>query len=449
MNLRRIGTEARRTILRRSILWFITTFSLLLGLLGLFAAFANTGLDTPMNATYLFAPLAVCPIATRLMVRDREHGGALVGATTPLTWPESLLAKVVTTLVLTPVAALVSLPILYTMTLATAPGAFGHLLGHPLFAISIGTTAASVGLLIGTFTPNRPRLGLGLAFVTVIAWVFLGTGLGETPNPPLGLAFFRRLSPISHAMQAVGQGPILGGPARLWLLPLTVAAPAFAAFALVTSKLQHSTGWRANAHRGARAFSLLIFIALLTAASVLSWTAPATTVPAMEDRFQGSHGELWLEGRLDVFGVPDPPWTQGVPRYLQLTIFGPPNATVEIDEIALESDVVRYEMDEAIPARVHLDEIKPDKHHRVNSTGGPIGTTTIELRLKAYPQELFNDFSSNLSITLDGREGRYAFTGVVADTWQVAPAPVAVAMLATVGPLAAVAHRLPTRWNRW
>lgn len=449
MNPRRILTEIRRGLLRKSILWFVTAFSVLVGLLGMLAAFTGTGLDMPTNAPYLFAPLAVCPIATQLMVRDREHGGALVGATTPLTWPEVLVAKVLTVVVLTPVAVLASLPILYAMTVATAPGAFVELLGHPLFSVSIGTTAASVGLLIGALTPNLPRLGLGLAFFTVIAWVLLGTGLGETPNPPLALAFFRRLSPISHAMQAVGQGPILVGPKRLWLLPLTVAVPALASFALITLKLQHPTGWRANALGGSRALSLPIFIVLVTAISVLSWTAPSTTVPAMEDRFKGSHGDLWLEGRLDVFDAPDPPWTQGVPRYLELTLFGPPNATVEIDRISLESDVVRYEVDEPIPPRVHLDEIEPDRDRRLDPTGGPIGTTTLELRLKAYPKELFNDFLAHLSVTLDGRERRYAFTGVVADTWHVAAAPIVVSMVATVGPLTAMAYRLPGRWNRW
>jgi hypothetical protein len=431
------------------VLLFVSSFSLLLGILGLFAGLTGGGLETPTNATYLFAPLAVCPIAAHLMVRDREHGGALVAAATPLTWPECLVAKMLTVLVLTPMAVVVSLPILYAATLTTAPGAFVDLLGHPLFAVSIGTTAASVGLLVGALTPSLPRLGLSLAFFTVIAWIFLGTGLGETPNPPVALAFLRRLSPISHAVQAVVQGPILQGPTRLWFLPMTVAIPAFATFALTTVKLQHPTGWRANALGGSRFLSLPLAIVLLTAICVLPWTAPSTSAPAMEDRFQGRHGDLWIEGRLDVIDAPNPPWTQGVPRYLQLTLFGPPNATVEISDIGLESDVVRYEVNQTIPDRVHLDEIQPDHDRRLNSTGGPIGTTTLELRLKAYPTGLFNHFSADLLLVLDGRESRYVFTEVVAATWQVSPAPVAVAMLATVGPLTAMVRRLRGRWNRW
>lgn len=443
---RRVAAELRRQLLRQSTGRLVTAFVLLVGAFGLLAAATGDGLEAPTTVPYLFAPALVCPLAAHRVLRDREGGMADVLATSPLTRGEELLAKTLAVLALTPLAVVASLPVLYAVSLHAAPGAFVDLLDRALWALSIGTTAASVGLLLGHSTPQRPRLGLGLAFGTVLVWFFLATVFGNTPNPPLVMSLLRRLSPVSYAVHAVVSGPLLLGGGLLAALPLTLGAWALALAAPLALGLQHAADW----HRPPPTGALLLVAAvwLVGAAALVPWSAPEFAPEKATYEAEGYHGEVWGSLETSRFGAPDAQWGPTTKRYPQLTLVGPPNASLEIDEIALHSAQIDFEDPTHVPDRVDLDEIVEDHRRRWNETGGPAGTATINLTVEAHPRGLFNRAPTEVLVSIDGQEEVYSID-YVGDVWRVEPTPILAATAAAVLPLLVATRWLPRRWNRW
>lgn len=450
MNSRRVLAELARQLVRKSTLALLTGFVLLVGLMGMLAALTGESFQALTNVPYLFAPTLLVPIAAHRVLEDPASGMTAVHATTPMTRGESLAAKALAVGLLTPLAVLVSLPVLYASLVSTAPGALLDLWAHPAWALSIGTTAASVGLLIGHLTPDSPRLGVGLAFGIVLVWMLFGLGLGKTPNPPLWLAVLRRLSPVSYAIQAVGDGPLLVGPALLGVLPLTLAAWALALLVPVSLGLQHAGGWHTPLRGQPRALAAAVLLLVLGATALVPWQVPETTPPehkASVEDYHG-HGDLWLTARLDPFDLPDPPWTQGVQRHTRLTLVGEPNATVQLEQVVPESQKIRFESANNLPRRVDLDRIVEDHERRVDETGGPVGTAQLNLTFRAYPRQLFNHAPTELTVAIDGQAKHYQLA-YQSRYWKVDRGPVLVATVLTAIPLAAATRWLPGRWNGW
>lgn len=449
VDLRRIAAEVGRQLLRESTLRLLTGFVLLVGLMAALTA-ATGSFQTLTVVPYVFAPTLVCPIAAHRALSDRDTGLAGVHATTPLRRPESLLATLLWGLALTPVAVVVSLPVLYASLMATAPGALLDLAAYPLWAVSIGTTASCVGLLVGHLTPSSPRLGVALAFGVVLAWLFFGLAFAESPNPPLAFAFLRRSSPLSYAIQAVGNGPLPVGSAMLMLFPLSLAAWALALLVPVSLGLQHADGWHRPLRSRPGALVAAIALLVLGAAALLPWSAPTLETSDLDRQAGSYHGseKLWVNVELDPFGFPDPPWTQGVERHVQLTLVGEPNETVTVEQAILESEILRFEPSDELPQRVVLDHIVRDDERHIDETGGPVGTATVNLTFQAYPQRVFNQASTTLTLTIDDHTETHELD-IDADYWHVEPAPLALATAVTAITLIAGLRWMPSRWNRW
>lgn len=442
--------ELGRELVTRSTLKLVTGFVVLTAAMAVLAATAGDALELVTGPPYLFAPTLLCPIAAHRVLRDRDTGMTGVLATTPLPRSHGLATKTLATLLLTPLAVAASLPILYAASLATAPGAFLKLLIYPAWAISIGTTAALVGLVVGHLTPKSRRLGLGLSFGVVLLWFLLGLGLGQTPNPPAVLAFLRRLSPLSHAVQAEGIGALPGGPAVLLLLPLTLAAIALAALPIVALGLQHATGWDTPLQRHPLAIGALAGILVLGTVGLVAWSVPE------EDPPRGSLlakdievGDLRVSSRFIQPGWrEDPAWGQGATLRLNLEVVGPPNKTVSVDRIALTSETLDPQAQGTLPASLELDDVFQDRGKRWNATGGTAGKATLNATFLVHPRELFSSTEAELVIELDGVEHRQGVL-FIASEWQVERDPILVAAGGTLVPLFGMAWWLPRRWNRW
>lgn len=445
----RVLAELERQLAARSTLGAVAGFVLLLAATSLLAIATGQGAGSALALPYLYAPVALCPIAAHRVLREREDGMAAVLATTPLTRTEALLAKTLAVLAIAPLAVVASLPLFYALTTATAPGAFLDLLVYPAWTLTVGTTAATTGLLVGHLTPARPRLGLGIAFGVVLFWLVAGWGLGQAPNPPrLVLVLLRRLSPLSYVAQGPTIGPLRLAPASLVLFPLTQAALAAAVLAPLALGLQHATGWSSPITRHPASLAAVILVLLVGTAALVPWAVPEAPDPPSGNRgYEGPSGELWMDIRLtrDFDG---PGWGPDTPRTLRVNVVGPPNATLTIDRLELTSDPVDFRFTNETPETIVLDDVFRDRVGRWNATGGHAGEATFHVAVAATPRELFAIVPADVTLVIDGEAHRHQLW-VAGTSWRTQPEPVLVASAATALPLAAAARWLPRWWNRW
>lgn len=446
MGTRQVLAEFRDQIQRRATLRLATGYVLFVGFMGLVAAWTGDGLETALDLPYLFAPLLACPVVAGWVLRARETGREEVLATTPITRGQTLLARTLAALLLTPLMVAATLPILYAASVAAAPGAFLDLLVYPAWAVSIGTAAATVGLLLGHLTPGRPRLGLALAFFTTFVWLVFGMGLGGTPNPPLGVAVVRRLSPLSHAVHASNIGP-LASPVELLMVPLAYAAVALALLAPVSLGLQHASGWARPFTARPVPVAAAIAVLALAGAGVASWTAPEGEVMHLTSRLEQQTEDLWFE----VNPRPLPPgetWRQGTPFPIQLTVIGPPNGTVTLEDLRLTSDRAAFHGPAGLPETMVLDDVGPDHRRAWNATGGPAGSNQSTFVLETAPREVFTYAEVDLVVVLAGQDHRFEVF-IRALDWHVDEGSLWAGLVATGLPLLAATRWLPRRWNLW
>lgn len=449
---RLIAAETKREITRASGLWTLAGALAFAGLLALFAL-AEAGTDAYALATYIFFPLLVCPLAAQRVAADREHGVTAVTATTPVDRASFLLAKLTALSILLLVGLALTLPLLYALTETTAPGAFRAALPLVGWGVLVGFVSLVVGLAIG-YAKTGPSTGaLSVGFGLVIAWFivavqrhrFVAWADGE-----LELAVIQAVlhaNPMTWALEAehpAAVGVVANHVDIATGLVLLVPLLALGLGAIALG-LQHWDGWLEHPARHPLAVVLLAVSVLGTGALLATWDyarpAPPTDLPSEASR--GQAGDLHIRLEADQEGA----WRSSTPLVLQLTIAGPPNATVTLEQLALTGSEMTVRHDLATPTEISLDEIR-DGHGRYAPENQTYGTGELTVRANATPHRIAKLLPLTAHVTLDGKETTLA-TDLSAFDWQTPTTPLLLAggiPLAVLAPSARIAKR---RWNRW
>jgi hypothetical protein len=420
--------------------------------LALFALY-EVGLDAYALATYTFVPLLACPLGAYLIARDREHGLSAVAATTPVD-PTSLLLGRLTALSTLLVGGLaLTLPVLYALTETVAPGAFRAALPLVGWGLLVGLVSLLVGSIVG-YAKTGPSTGaLSVGFGIVVAWVviavqrhrFLAWADSETE-----LAVIQAIlhaNPLTWALEAehpaavgvVANHSETAAGLALLLVPLALALGA------VALGLQHMDGWLEQPLQHPAALALLAASVLGAGVFLATWDyarpTPPTEVPS--DAQSGQAGNLTVRLEAD----PKAPWKGATPIGVTLTLVGPPNATVTLEELVLSGPNLTVNHQLQVPKNIQLDEIRTDRGHHAteNETHG---TGELKLQANATPQRVASLVPLAATVTVAGNETTLTTT-LEGSVWGTPIVPPLAAAGVPLAVLAWTAWKAPRRWNRW
>lgn len=451
MNASRVGAEIRRELTRPTGPWTPVVVLVLAGLLGLFAAL-EAGVDAYVLATYLVLPLFLCPLAAQRVAADREEALTAVQATTPLTRGEFLLGKIVALGILLAASLALTLPLLYALTETLAPGSFQSALPLVAWGGLVGGVAIVVGLLVGYSTPGTTG-ALSIAFGVVFAWVLLpalSDRLLDAVETETGLQIVRAVlhaSPLTWALEAkqTNAVDVLAGHTELAIGLAGLLLALLVVLGAIALGLQRFDGWVEHPARHPLAIAFLA-LGLLGAAATL---AMVQDPPAQPDQGVPSDAGDARIGDLHVNLDPDRDieWRAETPLAVELTIAGPPNATVQLTRLELGGPNLTVHHDLDVPTTVELTEIR-EGHGTFAPEGETYGVASLEFQATATPHRITTGFLLEADVGINGNETVLA-TGVTAFDWGTPGRP---ALLGGGLPLAiglGAAIVVPRRANRW
>lgn len=453
MDARRVLAETRRQMARPGTLRILAGFALLVGSLAVVGTSGGGRTFIAIEFGYYLFPMLMCPIAAQRVLGDRDWGMAEVLATTPLTQGEALVARVAAMLSVPVVAIAFTLPVFYGLFAVAAPGAFWTALVHVPWALGIATASASVGLVVGHLTPQRPRLGLAIAFMLVVAWFVGGVSLNDFQDPGWAIAFLGKLSPYTYVDLATPLRPIPAGPLAMLVGPLVLTLVALAVLIPIGAGLQHPVGWDRPLGRHPVAAVSLAGVLLVGGGLLAAWTPPenpwrrGTGFP-VEDTREGLRWSIALTPGEEAGKLWKGAWGDPTPLRLSMAVTGPPNATLSIDALGLTSERIDFEPAEPLPDRLVLDSIQDASESSPAGTGDKVGVGTVEILWNATPTELFQRTDVLLFLEVNGEPIRFEMD-LGALGWKTSDTAALAGSLASALPALAATRWLPPRWNRW
>jgi hypothetical protein len=452
VSLRGILAEARRELGRST---GPGTLAAALALAGGFAVFALAELGPGGYAagTYLFLPLLVGPLAAQRVAGDRERGLAAVAATTPLDRTSYLLGRALGLLALLVAAVALTLPGLYALTETVAPGAFRAALPLAGWALLVGTVSLLAGLAVGYAATGPSTRALSTAGGLVAVWFLLAAQRrrilswadGATERQVLEAVV--HASPMTWALEAEHPAALGVVDGHLELARgLGLLAPGLVvALGALALGLQHLDGWFERPLRRPVALGLLVVglagvgAALAAADTPRPPAGPAEPAPAEPTPAGDVNVSLQVDAR--------EAWRPSTDLGVELTLAGPPNATVHVEELALGGPHLDVEHGLATPSAVSLDEVR-EGHGRVAPEDEAVGLGELAVDARATPDRVADLFLVRAEVTVDGDRTTAQARTSLAD-WAL---PAGALLGAVGGPLAAaggLAVLAPRRWNRW
>jgi hypothetical protein len=452
MDAGRVLAEFRRQVLRSGVVKLTAGFALAVAVLALLGTVAGGRTFIAIELGYYLFPLLQCPYAAHRVLADSDHGMAGVLAATPLKRGEMLIAQLASQLVVSLAAVAVTLPVLAGLFAGMAPNAVGTALVHVPWALAIAGASASFGLVVGHLTSRRPRLGLAIAFVLVGVWFVAGVKLNDIQGQRSLAMFLGKLSPYTYVDLAGSLRPIPAGGLGFLVGPLLLALTAQACLAPAAVGLRNPSGWAPSPGSHPATAVLLGGVLLASGGLLAAWSPPETETPAgAELPIEVTQHRL----RWSVTLIPgEEPgklgraWGDDTPLRLSMTIVGPPNATLSIDNLTLTSEKIDFEPVDPLPDRIVLDRIQEASDDAPPGTNETVGVETVGVLWTATPTELFQQAPVTLSLAIEGQPTHFDMS-LSASGWRYETLPALAGVLATSTSSIAALRWLPSRWNRW
>jgi hypothetical protein len=453
MDAGRVLAEFRRQVLRSGVVKLTAGFALAVAVLALLGTVAGGRTFIAFEKGYYLFPLLQCPYAAHRVLADSDHGMAGVLAATPLKRGEMLIAQLASQLVVSLAAVAVTLPVLVGLFAGMAPNAVGTALVHVPWALAIAGASASLGLVVGHLTSRHPRLGLAIAFVLVGVWFVAGVNLNDIQGQRSLAMFLGKLSPYTYVDLARPLRPIPAGGLGFLVGPLLLALTALSCLEPAAVGLGNPSGWGPSPGSHPATAVLLGGVLLASGGLLAAWSPPETAgeedsgfpIEVTQHRLRWSvtltpgeePGKLWRGA-----------WGDDTPLRLSMTIRGPPNATLSIDNLTLTSEKIDFEPVDPLPDRIVLDSIQEASDDAPPGTNETVGVETVEVLWTATPTELFQRVPVTLSLDIEGQPTHFDMTLTTSD-WRYETLPVLAGVLATSTSSIAALRWLPSRWNRW
>jgi hypothetical protein len=445
ISLRRIAAEVWRELTSGTARAALVTGLVLSGLVAA-STLWEFGPGFFFTTTYVLFPLLACPLAAQRVASDRERGVTTVLATTPLGEAEYLTAKIAGLGTLLAIGFLATLPMAYAVTEPLAPGAFATAAPIVLVGLAVGLASLLVGLIVGYADVGTSRVSISAGFGLVMVWALLAfqrdpiVALADGGTERALLEALTRVSPATWSLQAQPSNyvGVVDGWGSLLLGLLALSLGLLVVLASLACGLQHLDGWLERSTPVAA--GILVLGLALAGGSLAAIDAPDTTTSseAPDDASDGSPGALDVSLRIQEAGS----WGPGTPLTAELTVRGPPNATVNVTDVAFDAPGLSIEPRSAIPTSLALDET------RATSGGEAYGVGRIDVELLATPHRIATLWRVDADLTLDGNETTLS-TDVTAFAWSK---PGGIVLLAAGAPPATAAGlaALAPRWsNRW
>lgn len=344
--MNRVLVEIGREVARRSWLGLLSGYLVIVTLLAI-----GGGEDHTLYffVVYVFMPLAMAPLAARVLVRDRETGMAMIHSVTPLRRGEILAARVISLFLFLALSLLLSVPISATLLLAGGGGAVLANTKYLAWGFLLGGAATVSGTLIGAVATRFSSAAVSASFGLVVVWV----ALAESATTLLALAKDERTAEMVAQLLHVSPLVIAYDSLRPLAHPLAPRADAFPpmvvlgsiatglfALSLVFTKLQDALDWRRPLRYRATHLALASFAASVALfGGALMPTVPAANADMDVAASRAGEFELDYQG----FGRGGfEPIRDGDTLTLHLQIRGRPGETHTLDNIAITSPHIDF-----------------------------------------------------------------------------------------------------------